>query len=156
MVDFIAESILQCSVQSLTTPPEELPAVSTIWDAATNTDPSHITLSNGNLTVRNDGANSGDHGIRATASRRTGKRYLEFTVGQFDGDAFANDGIGITIAGQDLDLGLVTNFDFNPLLAGQSFWVRSTGSMVLRGSTTGFSLSGIAGTNVGLAIDFVN
>lgn len=55
-----------------------------------------------------------------------------------------------------LDLGLVTNFDFNPLLAGQSFWVRSTGSMVLRGSTTGFSLSGIAGTNVGLAIDFVN
>lgn len=153
LVEFTAESILQCDVQSLVTTPPPPPVLgATIWDAATNTDTTHITLSNGDLTASNDGANSGDHGIRVTNSRSSGRRYFEFTVGVFGGDAFANDGLGLTIETQSLDT--ATNFDFDPTLAGQSFWVRHTGSMVVRGSTTGFSLSGIAGTNVGFAVDF--
>lgn len=153
VVEFTAESILQCDVQSLTTTPPPPPVLgATIWDAASNTDPSHITLSNANLTASNDGSNSADHGIRVTNSRNSGKRYFEVTVGVFDGDAFSNCGIGLTIPTQDLDT--ATNFDVNPALSGQSFWVRHTGSMVLRGSTTGFSLSAIPGTNIGFAVDF--
>lgn len=154
VVEFTAESILQCSVTSLTTPPETPPVLgATIWDAATNTDPSHITLSNGNLTASNDGSNGADHGIRVTNSKTSGKRYFEITVGTFDGDSFSNCGFGLTIPTQDLDT--ATNFDVNPALAGQSFWVRHTGSLTLRGSTTGFSLGGgIAGSIVSLAVDF--
>lgn len=153
MVEFTAESILQCSVSSLTEPPAPPadPNASSTWNPSDKSSDS-IALSNGNLTAKvTDGA-MGSNGVRATTSRTSGKLYLEFTVGAVNSGSDYTC-IGITTGSQSLT-GIASTFGVN------SFIVMADTGVFYNGSNSGIpdagGSSGLAHAVWGFAIDFDN
>src|SRR4051812_16638591 len=81
IVELTAESLLQCSVTALTTPPPPLPTGGPF--AALDTPSSNVTLSSGNLTATHNDTAVG--GARCTAFKTSGKYFFSVTVGASNG-----------------------------------------------------------------------
>ncbi|UQR65095.1 hypothetical protein LRP30_07520 [Bradyrhizobium sp. C-145] len=97
LIEIIAESLLQCVVTSLTTPPPVTPP----GGPFTNFDPStaaNVTLSGSNLVATNTGTTSTDQGamVVSSAGKTIGKYYFEFALTHFAGGSGVGVGIGTT------------------------------------------------------------
>jgi hypothetical protein len=150
VLEFTAESILQCNVTSLTTPP---PAggggtATTTWNPSDKSSAS-IVLSNGNLTATNSSGNIGGNGVRATTSRSSGKLYFEYTSGPWNSSSDFSC-MGITTASQSFT-NIGTSFGPNSLIT------FSDTSTFFNGSSAGTILGGSAQNSVwSWAIDLDN
>lgn len=103
----------------------------------------HLTLSNGNLTVAPDG-NSSNHVVRATTSQSTGKWYWEVTAG---GGSSGGTRVGIGPASFALDNSNLGN-------TSTSWGYGTTGSVSTNNGGAGGSFAGWnTGDVVGVAID---
>jgi hypothetical protein len=88
-VELTAESLLQCSVTALTTPPPVLPPFLGPYASFDGT-PSNTTLSNSNRTATH--STTSDGGARSTSFLNSGKYFFSVTIGSSNG---AYDSIGI-------------------------------------------------------------
>jgi hypothetical protein len=98
LVEITAESILQCTVTSLTEPPPPPPPVGgpfASFDPLTTTS---VTLSGSNLVATNTGTTSTNQGAKvvSTSGQTTGKYYFEYTITTFAGGAGVAVGLGTT------------------------------------------------------------
>lgn len=102
LIEIVAESLLQCSVSSLTTPPptgESGTPFPVTFDASTV---SNVSLSTNKLTATNTGTTSTDQGAHVpfASAKSSGKYYFEITVVSQGGNGFSADyGAGIGTVG---------------------------------------------------------
>ncbi|MEY9177727.1 hypothetical protein ABIF29_003996 [Bradyrhizobium elkanii] len=142
MVEITAESILQCRVNSLTTPPPEVGGGGAAFDPATV---SNAALSNADLTVTRSNTSTG--GVASTAYKNSGKYYFEVTIGASHA---TTDFIGIkaaTVSYGDITNGSAGNY--------AGYWPVH-GSTVTSGTGFGGLGSASAGDIISVAVDLVN
>ncbi|MBP1297415.1 SPRY domain-containing protein [Bradyrhizobium elkanii] len=140
MVEITAESILQCRVNSLTSPP---PVVST----SSAFDPgslSNATLSNANLTATRTSTSTG--GAASTSYRSSGKYYFEFIVGASHG---STDFVGVMASSYGYFFAVNGNTG-----TGVGVWLGS-GSIVSNGGPSGSlgASAAASGSVIGAAFD---
>lgn len=148
MVEFTAESILQCDVTALTEPPPTpTPSSFTTWDPATATS---VTLSGGNVVATSTGTTSTNQGAHAlaTSGQISGKFYFElrFTTVMSSANAtFMGVGIGTTSSTYS---GMGVNAVTGDLV---HMW---SGAILANGSSTSHAILGLRqGETVGVAVD---
>lgn len=104
LVEITAESLLQCRVNSLTTPPPDEPppppADPTIWNPADVGGPG--VVSGSNLTFST--STGGNAGVRSTNPLNAGRAYFEITIGVQGGGAY-NAGVVNGSATPEVDTG---------------------------------------------------
>ncbi|MBR1164232.1 SPRY domain-containing protein [Bradyrhizobium elkanii] len=142
MVEITAESILQCRVNSLTSPP---PVVST----SSAFDPgslSNATLSNANLTATRSSTSTG--GAASTSYQSSGQFYFEFIVGASHG---STDFVGVMAASYGYFFAVNGNTG-----AGSGVWL-GTGAITTNGGTVAtLGAASASGNVIGVAIDCDN
>ena len=143
VVEITAESILQCTVTSLTTPPPVIIVVGSAFDPSTL---SNATLSNANLTVTRSNVSTG--GVQSSAYKSAGKFYFEVTVGASHG---STDFVGVMSSSYGYFFAVNGNTG-----AGAGVWLGS-GNIVISGGPSG-SLGGAvsAGSIISVAFDADN
>lgn len=145
VVEFTAESILQCSVTSLTTAPPPPPPFLGPYASFDGT-PSNVTVSNGNLTATH--SNTSDGGARSTSSLNSGKYFFSVTIGASNGPL---DCIGI--------LPPSNTYSDIPGVAGIVYAVNSSigaaGPIFITGTWSTYALGlASAGDVIDVAVDF--
>lgn len=154
LVEFTAESILQCDVKSITTPPPTGPGGTPFPVSFDPTTTSAVTLSGGNLVATNTGTTSTSQGVSVAASsgKITGKFYFECRITAYTGGAGVGFGVGTTTA-------TYANLSTNGTGGDMCFVVGHTGSGTIfaPGGNTGLSLGALSnGDVVGVAVDLIN
>lgn len=143
VVEITAESILQCTVTSLTSPPPVVGGGGAAFDPATV---SNATLSNANLTATRNNTSTG--GVASTAYKSAGKYYFEVTIGASHA---ITDFIGIKDAATS----------YGTITAGSpgnyaGYWPINSNCVTNNGSPIGNLGTASAGDIISVAVDLAN
>jgi hypothetical protein len=97
-VEIVAESLLQCTVTSLTTTPTPPPPVGGPFASFDPSSVASVSLSGSNLVATNTGTTSTNQGamVASSSGKTTGKYYFEYTLTTFAGGSGVAVGLGTT------------------------------------------------------------